>query len=225
MRWLLGLAALITVPIGLMELVTPNVDQAPERVVAIDRAAGAVPVMISLDAPIARSLMAAEDANFLRHHGIDGPAAARAFWGLMIQRDLGGTTIDDQLAKVVYLNGATDVLSRLSEIALALKLDGHYSKSAILSMYLDAVYFGHGFTGVTAASQGYFGLAPEQLSWGQAALLAGLPQAPSALDPFRHLAAARTRQRYVLDRLVSEGQLTAAEADAAAAAPLHLLTA
>jgi penicillin-binding protein 1A len=89
-------------------------------------------------------------------------------------------------------------------------------------MYLSAIYFGNGYYGVLAASEGYFGLPPDQLSWAQASLLAGLPQAPTMLDPLQHLALARQRQSYVIDRLVATGVLTRAQAAAAAAAPLDL---
>ena len=105
--------------------------------------------------------------------------------------DEGGSTITEQLAKVIYTGGRTGITDRVAQVALALKLDGHFTKAAVLSMYLSAIYFGHGYYGVLAASEGYFGRLPDQLSWAQASLLAGLPQAPSLLDPLQHLAAAR----------------------------------
>ena len=79
-------------------------------------------------------------------------------------------------------------------------------------MYLDGVYFGHGHWGIDAASRGYFATAPQRLSWGEATLLAGLPQAPSADDPVLHYARARARQRQVLRQLVANHGLTAAQA-------------
>lgn len=89
-------------------------------------------------------------------------------------------------------------------------------------MHLNAVYFGHGYYGLPAASRGYFGLAPADLSWTQASLLAGVVQAPSADDPLANLGRAKSRQRHVLDRLVVTHVLSAADANAAFAAPLHL---
>jgi penicillin-binding protein 1A len=79
-------------------------------------------------------------------------------------------------------------------------------------MYLNGVYFGHGYWGIDAASHGYFGVWPRRLSWGEASLLAGLVQAPTADDPVTHFAAARARQREVLRQLVATSSLTVAQA-------------
>jgi penicillin-binding protein 1A len=89
-------------------------------------------------------------------------------------------------------------------------------------MYLNSIYYGNGYWGILAASRGYFGLSPRRLTWGEASLLAGLPQAPSAYDPVDHLPLARLRQRHVLDQLVANGYLSTAEADAAFREPLPL---
>ena len=90
-------------------------------------------------------------------------------------------------------------------------------------MYLDDGYFGAGHTGAVAASEGYFGVAPADLTWSQAALLAGLLQAPSAYDPVQHPDLAAARQAHVLDRLVAVGTLTRAQADDAADDPWGLV--
>ena len=89
-------------------------------------------------------------------------------------------------------------------------------------MYLNTVYYGHGYWGYTAAARGYFGTTPTALSWEQAAMLAGLPEAPSAYDPLVHYALAKQRQSHVLDRLVVNHYLTAAQARAAYAERLGL---
>jgi membrane peptidoglycan carboxypeptidase len=102
------------------------------------------------------------------------------------------------------------------------KLALEYSKPEILAMYLDAVYYGNGYWGDVSASRGYFGVGPRDLNWAQAAMLAGLPQAPSAYDPLAHLALAKKRQRHVLNQLVVNHYLTAAQANAAYAEPLGL---
>ena len=107
------------------------------------------------------------------------------------------------------------MLGTLEQVGLGIKLDARYSKAQILGMYLDSVYFGDGHWGIVQASQGYFGKPPASLSWGEASLLAGLVQAPSAYDPRTHLAAAERRQRHVLDRLVAAGMLRRPQADAA----------
>ena len=146
----------------------------------------------------------------------------RVAWAAAQGRDAGGATIDQQLAKLVYAPGRGGLLREFDEAVLALKIDHAYPKDQILSDYLTVVYFGHGYYGLDQAADGYFDRTPAELSWGQASLLAGLVQAPTAYDPLQHFDAARARQRHVLDRLVAVGELTAAQADAAYAAPLGL---
>jgi penicillin-binding protein 1A len=89
-------------------------------------------------------------------------------------------------------------------------------------MYLNAVYYGNGYWGDVAAARGYFGVNPDELTWAEASLLAGLPQAPSAYDPIVHFALAKLRQRHVLDQLVANHYLSRAQADAAYTAALPL---
>jgi len=204
------------------EVLTPPVAGAPALVASIDAAHHARPVEAAPSWRVSQAIVAAEDGGFYSNWGVDVPGLARALWGWFVGVDEGGSTITEQLAKVIYTGGRTGILDRAAQVALALKLDGHYTKTAILSMYLSAIYFGNGYYGVLAASQGYFGLSPDRLSWGQASLLAGLPQAPTLLDPLHNLGAARARQSYVLDRLVATGVLTRAQANAAASSPLDL---
>ena len=89
-------------------------------------------------------------------------------------------------------------------------------------MYLDVVYYGHHYWGDVAAARGYFGVPPDRLDWAQAAMLAGLPQAPSAYDPLGHFALAKQRQLHVLNQLVANHDLTRRQAQAAFREPLHL---
>ena len=135
--------------------------------------------------------------------------------------DPGGSTIPQQLAKQLYPHGG-GVLGTLEEIGLGVKLSLAYSHEQVLTMYLNSIYYGHGYWGVVAAARGYFGVSPRRLTWGEASLLAGLPQAPSAYDPLRHPRLARMRQRHVLDQLVADGHLSPAAAHAAFRAPLPL---
>ena len=139
-----------------------------------------------------------------------------------VRSDPGGATIDQQLAKMLYTPGRDGFTVKAEQVALALKLDHAYPKRRILAMYLDVAYFGHGFYGAYAASEGYFGVPPGDLDWGQAALLAGLLQQPTADDPLVHPDRARARRRHVLARLVATRALTASAARQAAAAPLRL---
>jgi penicillin-binding protein 1A len=173
-----------------------------------------------LPARLARATVAVEDARFYRHGAVDPLALARAAVQGIVPGggDPGGSTITQQLAKVLYLNGADDLLAQAQAVTLAFKLESDYSKRQILEMYLDDVYYGHGYWGAWAASEGYFGVRPDRLSWGQASMLAALPRAPSADDPVRHYARARAAQEHVLDRLQATGALSAAAATRAFAA-------
>jgi membrane peptidoglycan carboxypeptidase len=114
---------------------------------------------------------------------------------------------------------------RAQSAVLALKLDATWSKDDLLRMYLDDGYYGHDFYGLTAATEGYFGIEPADLTWAQATLLAGLFQAPTAYDPFAHPDLAAQRQAHVLDRLVAVGTLTQDDANDIAAADWELLPA
>jgi membrane peptidoglycan carboxypeptidase len=177
-------------------------------------------------APAARlgdAVVAVEDEHFYSNfliNIVDGAGRA-ALATLQASPDPGGSTIAQQLAKQLYGHG-TGLVATLREIGLGAKLSLAYPKPKILDMYLNAVYYGHGYWGDAAAARGYFGTTPTALTWAQAAMLAGLPQAPSAYDPLEHYALARQRQRHVLDQLVVNHYLTSAQADAAYAAPLDL---
>lgn len=133
----------------------------------------------------------------------------------------GGSTIEQQLAKMLYVP-RQGVGAELEQVGLALRLDLRYSKGQILQMYLDRVYLGNGYYGAAAAARGYFGTSVHDLTWRQAAMLGGLPQAPSAYDPFRHRTAAKLRQSHVLRQLAANGHITASRAAADYAAPLGL---
>lgn len=219
---LVGLIALVTV-FEVNVATDPSVTVAPAAVVAIDRAHATFPELISASEHIAQALVAAEDGTFYSNDGLDNVALLRAFWGFLTGQDLGGSTIEIQLAHLLYPSATEGFWGRVRRVSLALEFDTHFTKTAILSMYLSAVYFGHGYYGIRAASLGYFGVAPSLLNWAQAALLAGIVQAPSRLDPFRHLAAAEVRMTYVLERLVNAGQLTAAKATQLEQSPLQLV--
>jgi penicillin-binding protein 1A len=203
--------------------VTPSTSDAHARVAAQATAHGATALSGPLPTRVVESLVATEDSRFYSHHGIDPLGAVRGVVGpLSGGQDQGGATLDQQLVKILYTGGRRGTVDRVEQTALAVKLDAAYSKTDILRMYLDTVYFGHGYYGITAAAAGYFGRPPGALSWTQATMLAGLVQAPTAYDPYHHLSAARQRQSHVLDRLVATGHLTRAQATQIAAEPLGL---
>lgn len=201
----------------------PGVGDAGERTDRILAAHGGTPDAPPPPAKLGAAVVAAEDSRFYTNFAVEiligaGRAAVAA---LHTSQDPGGSTIAQQLAKQLY-GHANSLSATLREIGLGIELDLRYSKPEILVMYLNAVYYGHGYYGDVAASRGYFGLSPRDLDWAQAALLAGLPQAPTADDPTEHLALAKARQRYVLDQLVATGRLTGAQANRVYAEPLGL---
>ncbi len=229
--WALRLVAAVVVVVALLAgalavLVAraPSVADAPGRVAAILAAHGAPSDAGVVPGRVGRALLATEDSRFFSDPALDPQGVARAGLGMITSNgNDGGATIEQQLAKMLYAPG-TSFGAELKQVGVAFRLDQHYSKHRILALYLDAAYFGDGAYGVTDAARHYFGLPAGQLSWGQAALLAGLVQAPSAYDPHQHLSAALRRRHHVLDRLVATGVLTRSQAAAAAAAPLHPVT-
>lgn len=222
-----GCAALVVVPLlGTAALwpLSPSVARAGELVRA-ELAGHHSAELVALPRPdrVGQALIATEDARFYQTPGIDPVSVARVGIAVLTGgSETGGATLEQQLAKNLYSAQSNGVVSKVREAELALKLDAGYSKDQILRLYLADVYFGQGFYGLLAAAQGYFGVMPAQLTWAQASMLAGLVQAPSAYDPLDHLSAGRLRQRHVLDRLVATHVLSAAQADAAFAAPLGL---
>ena len=172
------------------------------------------------------ALIATEDHRFSYEPGIDPFAIGRVLLGRLTGHgDQGGATLYQQLAKLLYTPYRSGVLVELEQVALAVKLKYSYPGSEILRMYSDVVYFGHGFWGLQAASCGYFGTEPSGLSWPQAAVLAGLVQAPSAYDPLRYPALARLREQHVVARLVATGVLNSREAAIVLATPMRQLVA
>ena len=218
-------AALVIVPVvgvAVMWPLTPSVDDAEPRIAArLSSHQARDPHALPRPNKVGVAVIATEDSRFYSHHGIDALGVLRATRTLVSsnRQDFGGATLDQQLAKNLY-TGDT-LLAKIEQVELSFKFEAQYSKAQILEMYLSEVYLGHGFYGLGAAARGYFGVAPSDLSWAQASVLAGLVQAPSAYDPYSHPDLAKSRQRHVLDRLATH-TLTAAQADAAFHSPLHL---
>lgn len=201
---------------------TPSVADAPNLVERILAAHDAPSDGGRIPAKVAAALLATEDSRYYGDPALDPLGTLRGLWGFVSHDpDEGGATIEMQLAKLLYTPGDSSLRGEAEQVALAFKLDHSYTKRQILAMYLDAAYFGDGAYGVTEAAERYFGLPPASLSWGQAALLAGLVQAPSDYDPHRHLSLALARRRHVLARLVATGTLTKAQAAAVARQPLR----
>jgi membrane peptidoglycan carboxypeptidase len=172
-----------------------------------------------------RAIVATEDERFYRHHGIDviGLTRAFAFDASHLTLSQGGSTLTEQLAKVLYLGGNDQSPWRkLQDAAVAIRLESDLSKQRILELYLNSVYFGDGAYGVGAASARYFGVAPSRLDLARASVLAGIIQDPSGYDPLLHPSLSRQRQVQVLTSMVRDGYATEEQGLAALRAPLPL---
>ena len=222
----LALALLAALAFGGLMALTPSAGNAPALTQAQDLAHHVAYPGPPVPARFADSLVATEDWRFYSEPGIDLFAVARVGFGFVLGHGIGGgATLYQQLAKLLYTQGRSSPVDEAKQVALAVKLWMTYSHGQVLQMYADVAYFGNGFYGVAAASCGYFGVEPADLSWPQAAMLAGMVQGPSLDDPLTHPANARTREAHVLGRLVATGRLTQAQASAALAIPLPALTA
>jgi len=176
------------------------------------------------------AVVAAEDKNFFRHHGVDPSGIARAFWEDLTgsQSEQGGSTITQQYVKTVYLTNERSIERKIKEAVLAVKLERQLPKTEILNRYLNAIYFGRGAYGVEAASKAYFAKDVGSLTLPEAAYLAGLIRSPGTADA----ALPRTdpdaksgretatfRRRSVLGNMLKEHDITQAQYDRAVVAP------
>jgi penicillin-binding protein 1A len=166
--------------------------------------------------PILRkAVVAAEDASFYEHQGVNYLAIAKcAARGILRGRlACGGSTITQQVVKTFLLQSDWKVKRKVKELVLAPRLEQNLQKDEILYLYLNQIYFGHGRYGVEEASRFHFGKPVRDVTLGEAAMLAGLIQSPARWSPVRHPAGAKDRQRYVLRRMADEGFITAAQAE------------
>src|SRR5688572_12362552 len=147
--------------------------------------------------------LAAEDRRFEIHLGVDPIAVARAAWHNLKALHVveGGSTITQQVAKLLLRSKSRSLTEKSREAVLAMRLERRYSKKEILALYLNLAPYGNRINGIARASRTYFGCAPEQLTPAQAAFLASLPQRPSAFNPLRDPERARARQQSILARM------------------------
>lgn len=159
------------------------------------------------------ALIATEDRRFYDHHGVDPVAVLRAIVSDVTHKKLreGGSTITQQLARNVFLSNERSLTRKIREAALAMQLEDKLTKQQILELYVNNTYFGEGAYGIKAASEIYFGKKPSTLSVAEAAMLAGMPQAPSGYNPFQNLKGATERRNEVLQNLVEVGKISSAE--------------
>lgn len=153
------------------------------------------------------AFIAAEDARFYQHSGIDPRGIIRAVWSNITDRGVseGGSTITQQLAKNALLTQERTLKRKIQEAILALQIERQYSKKEILEMYLNQIYFGQGAYGVQAAAHVYFGKNVEDLNLAESAMLAGIPKSPNYYSPLTNIKAAKERQEIVLDQMVKYG--------------------
>jgi len=180
---------------------------------------------------LVQAFVASEDQRFFDHGGIDWRGTLRAAVNTYVlrRRVQGGSTITQQTAKAILIStegfqeGTKKSLRRkVRELILAVRLERGFTKEQILWMYLNGVYLGHHSYGVQAAAENYYRKNVEDLTLEEAALLAGLPQAPSKYSPFAHPETAKDRRRYVLRRMAEEGMITAAEREQASEAEVRV---
>ena len=173
-----------------------------------------------------KALIATEDARFYSHHGLDFRGIARALYRNIRARKVleGGSTLTQQLAKVLFLTPERSYARKLKEMILALRIEQRYTKREILSLYLNQIYFGSGAYGIEAAAQIYFGKPAKDLTIEECALLAGLPRSPKYYSPFKSPVSALGRRAYVLNRMVATGIITRARAEDAKRTPLPIPT-
>lgn len=171
-----------------------------------------------------QAFIAIEDARFYEHGGVDYKGVARAVWLLATtdgKRVPGGSTITQQVARQFFLSPEYSYQRKLAEMLLARKMERALSKDEILALYLNKSFFGNRSYGVAAAAEYYYGKKLEDLSLDEMASLAGIPKFPSSGNPISNPERARIRRDYILDRMAELGFVSAAEAAAAKAVPMH----
>lgn len=177
-----------------------------------------VPVTLDqVPARLQEAFIAAEDAYFYQHPGIDWRGISRAIWHILRTGDKGpgGSTLTQLVARNFFLTRDRTYTRKMKEILLALKIERELSKRDILELLLNKIYLGHRAYGVAAAAQVYYGRPLEQLELPEYAMLAALPKAPSAINPITDPRRARERRDYVLRRMFEEQYISAAEYQAA----------
>jgi penicillin-binding protein 1A len=168
------------------------------------------------------AILAAEDDRFYQHGGVDYIGVARAAIANLQGRREGASTITMQVARTFFLTREKTIARKLSEILLSFKIEASLSKDQILELYLNQIYLGSRSYGFASAASVYFGKSLAELTPAEAAMLAGLPQAPSRQNPFVNPKRAQQRQHYVLRRMADMGWLPADAYRKALAEPLRL---
>jgi penicillin-binding protein 1A len=171
---------------------------------------------------VCKAFIAVEDARYFQHSGIDPIRIAGALWADIKAGEYrqGGSTITQQLSKMIFLEPEKTITRKIKEMAIAIQMERRYSKDRILELYLNQAYFGSQTYGLQSAAEAYFGKPVGQLTLAEGALLAALPKAPSAYSPFQNPERSRHRRNFVLQRMQANGLISQTECQAAMQAPL-----
>lgn len=171
------------------------------------------------------AVLAIEDARFYSHHGVDYKGLVRAaIANLGRVKSQGASTITMQVARNVYLSSEKTFTRKLYEVLLTFKLEHLLTKDQILEIYMNQIFLGNRAYGFAAASETYFGKPLKEITIAEAAMLAGLPKAPSAFNPVTNPSRARSRQLYIIERMEENGFITQEQADAAKKQELRVRT-
>lgn len=219
----LAIVLVLAAAVGLLFALTPSADQATALAGAQAREHHIAYPGPPVPPYFAQALVATEDHRFNTDPGVDPLALARVMVSWTTgHRDQGGSTIDQQLAKNLYTSGHSGFAQIVEQVVMAIKLNRTYSRPELLRLYAEIAYYGHGYYGLTAASCGYFGRLPARLTLVQAAMLAGVVNAPTYDDPLVYPRQARARLVHVIGRMAAVGYLTKAQETTALDAPLGL---
>jgi penicillin-binding protein 1A len=203
--------------------ITSRVYSGGNRLIAEFFTENRTPITLS-DMPdmMIKALIATEDSRFFHHHGLDFRGIARALYRNIRAKKVleGGSSLTQQLAKILFLTPERSYTRKLKEMVLALRIEQRYTKQEILMFYLNQIYFGSGAYGIEAAARIYFNKPARDLSLSECALLAGLPRSPKYYSPFKSPTSARARRSYVLNRMVAAKVITPAQAEEAKQTPL-----
>lgn len=180
--------------------------------------------LVLIPTSLQQATLAVEDVHFYHHHAIQPTSVLRALWvdlraGHVVE---GGSTITQQLAKNLYLSQDRTLLRKVREALFAVQLELHKTKPQILEAYLNDIYYGHGAYGADAAAHLYFDKPVQHLNLAESTMLAGIPKGPGLYSPFTNWTSAKSRQRIVLNRMVTAGFLTSLQAQRIYEQPLTL---
>ena len=201
-----------------------------ERIVflkqAVDKRINSVDYVKLQDIPesLQQAVVAVEDRKFYNHWGFDMEGIFRASLVNLQYGEVkeGASTITQQLVKNLFLSQEQTMGRKAEEFVLAMDMELNYSKDDILELYLNTIYFGSGYYGIKEASEGYFGKEPAMLTLPEAAMLAGIPNAPSLYSPYVDFRLAKKRQLVVLDAMTAAGYLRESIAEDAKIKPIYL---